>query len=444
MATRYLLHFAHEHINFIWIEFLSLTSLNNCKFKLISKIEDLRTQPYILVELEDDSTEESLVRSAKGSYLLKGLYEVWARSNISLDDLSEKASKSPQYLSGIYAEPDQTFRVNCESYGSKLKQTTKVEWMSKMMFMETFNSRPNLSNPKQTYCIFGVNDGTDPKNLPLKEYYFGRQLTTGDRAAIDRFSLKKRKFIANTSMDPMLSLIAANTAKVKPNDIVYDPFVGSGSLLVAAAYKGAYVFGSDIDWLLLHGKSRPTRVGDKERQEGESVRSNLCQYNLQDRYLDVMISDVTRSPLAEKLVVDSIITDPPYGIRECSEKIGGKKDRRPLKDHKVKYPSKTVYTMRELCKDLLTLSVRHLRLGGRLIFYLPITKTERDLERFIPKHPSLTLIAYCEQKLAMKVSRLLLVMEKTKELESGDKVVVPQILSELKFRDAYFSKSEKE
>lgn len=54
-------------------------------------------------------------------------------------------------------------------------------------------------------------------------------------------SLKTRKFIGNTSMDPQLSLLMANQGLAGKGDLVFDPFVGSGSLLVAAAKFGAYV-----------------------------------------------------------------------------------------------------------------------------------------------------------------------------------------------------------
>lgn len=66
-------------------------------------------------------------------------------------------------------------------------------------------------------------------------------------------------------MDPQLSLLMANQAKVKAGDLVLDPFVGSGSLLVAAAHFGGYVVGTDIDFLMLHGKSRPSRIKQKVR-----------------------------------------------------------------------------------------------------------------------------------------------------------------------------------
>lgn len=51
-------------------------------------------------------------------------------------------------------------------------------------------------------------------------------------------SLKTRKFIGNTSMDPQLSVLMANQALVEPGHLVLDPFVGTGSLLVPAAKFG--------------------------------------------------------------------------------------------------------------------------------------------------------------------------------------------------------------
>jgi tRNA (guanine10-N2)-methyltransferase len=55
-------------------------------------------------------------------------------------------------------------------------------------------------------------------------------------------------------MDPLLSLIMANIGLVKKNSIVYDPFVGSGSLLLSSAYFGAFVIGTDLDFNLLNAR----------------------------------------------------------------------------------------------------------------------------------------------------------------------------------------------
>lgn len=443
MTCRYLLHFVHEHLSFRWPEFLALTSKNNCNFKLISCKEHLRTRPYIIIELENIAEENNLIESAKGSYLLKDLYELWACSDKSVNDLAEQASNSAQFKSRLYSRFDQAFRVNCESFAAKLNQSTKVEWIRKMTFMETFDCGVNLSDPKQIYCIFEMNEKAHPQDMhPIKEYYFGRHITQGNRSALGNLSLKTRKFIANTSMDPMLSLILANCAKIRPNDFVYDPFAGSGSLLVAAAYMGAYVLGSDIDWLLLHGKSKPSRKGQKTRDPDECVRANLEQYNLLDRYLDVIVSDITRSSLKEKLEMDSIISDPPYGIRESSEKIGKRNERHPIKEHKVRYPSKISYDMSELLGDLLSLAARHLKLSGRLIYFLPTIASDGKFEDSIPQHPCLHLESYSEQSLIGKNYRLMIVMEKTREPEDADRVYVPDTIDGVKFREMYFNKSE--
>lgn len=59
---------------------------------------------------------------------------------------------------------------------------------------------------------------------------FSKQIADGQRELIRSYSVKKRHFIGNTSMDAGLSFIMANHARVKADDLVYDPFVGTGEL----------------------------------------------------------------------------------------------------------------------------------------------------------------------------------------------------------------------
>ena len=68
-------------------------------------------------------------------------------------------------------------------------------------------------------------------------------------------------------------------------------------------------------------------------------------------------------------VFDAIICDPPYGVR-----AGGKKS--VAKEHKVMcsethIPSTDPYPFEECLKDLLHLAAKHLKLGARLVFFLP-------------------------------------------------------------------------
>jgi tRNA (guanine10-N2)-methyltransferase len=86
----------------------------------------------------------------------------------------------------------------------------------------------------------------------------------------------------------------------------------TGSILVSAAKFGSYVMGSDIDWLMLHGKSKPSRVKQKVREIDESIKANLVQYNLEHLYLDIFVGDFANCPLSDSIQFDSIITDREY------------------------------------------------------------------------------------------------------------------------------------
>jgi len=61
-------------------------------------------------------------------------------------------------------------------------------------------------------------------------------------------------------MDPLLSLLMANLGLVRQDSLVLDPFVGTGSLLVAASLVGGYVFGTDINYQMIHAKTKPTKA----------------------------------------------------------------------------------------------------------------------------------------------------------------------------------------
>lgn len=48
-----------------------------------------------------------------------------------------------------------------------------------------------------------------------------------------RYNLKKRPYLGPTSTDHELAFLMANQAQVCPGDMVYDPFLGTGSIAVA-------------------------------------------------------------------------------------------------------------------------------------------------------------------------------------------------------------------
>ena len=144
--------------------------------------------------------------------------------------------------------------------------------------------------------------------------------------------MKKRLYIGPTSLDPALALIMANLGLVDRHRIVLDPFVGTGSILVAVAHFEALCVGADIDLRVLSGGMY---AGTGDRSVKRSIFENFHSYGLPipelirldnhllDRHMYCPSSNVNNSPdLPFAGYFDAIVCDPPYGIRAGAKKTG--------------------------------------------------------------------------------------------------------------------------
>ncbi|XP_058459641.1 tRNA (guanine(10)-N2)-methyltransferase homolog [Malaya genurostris] len=407
---KYVLWFAQEHVDFRQAEISSLLRLWNMKMR--TGAEHKSDHPFWIVELPDDETARKL---ASRSMSLRCIFELWSHSTLLSafhDQLNMYIENNRTTLKPLF-QKDRSFKVTVETYNKHFTQAEKVAKMETMHYLP-MQGPVNLRTPDVHFWYIEF-WGLDPMSVPDQpiDILFGKWVADGSRDTINEISLKKRKFIGNTSMDPQLSLLMANQGLVKPGDLILDPFVGSGSLLVAAAKFGAYVLGSDIDYMTVHGKSKPTRANQKVRASDESIYANLKQYGCESLYVDVLVSDFSRSVWNDRLKFDSIITDPPYGIREATERIEFKTQRRAtcLNEGVVHYPSTSPYQFDELYRDLLNFSARYLKMGGRLVCWFPILRKDFTPE-MLPRHKCLELIANSEQPLSVYSARRLLTYEK--------------------------------
>ena len=255
-------------------------------------------------------------------------------------------------------------------------------------------------------------------------------------------------------MDSELALITANLTHASPGKILYDPFTGTGSLPLAAAHFGAYVWGSDIDGRMLRGKGAARCTGNSAL----NVRSNFAQYGLVDRYLDGFISDLTHHPFrSNDRFLDGILCDPPYGVREglkvlgnreSSSRVASGKDRTRVKNkdgvhldprgnpawlNEGYIPPKKPYSFVRMLDDILAFAAGKLVDGGRLSLWMPVANDEdgvevedeegggeeeeegrRGTEYEIPRHPCLRLKSCCVQEFN-KWSRRLLTYERVRD-----------------------------
>lgn len=81
------------------------------------------------------------------------------------------------------------------------------------------------------------NNGLQP--ILQRRIFFGREVGFADRKLLPTFQLKSRTYLGPTAMDAEMAFLMANQAKATSGKLVYDPFVGTGSILVSAARFGA-------------------------------------------------------------------------------------------------------------------------------------------------------------------------------------------------------------
>lgn len=309
-----------------------------------------KDSPFLIVDLPDT---ESVINIIKRSTLLLDIYRLFAL-NQSLSDLQNTVS-----LIDFTNYADLPFRFHIDSFMKTFTENEQLEMINSFSFLPL--KGPVRLNDDMAITFSILHD----HNHSI--WMFGERINANKtmRSQIDVFSLKKRHYLGTTSMEAELGFIMANLARVKVGSLIYDPFVGTGSLLLASAHFGGLAFGSDID-------GRQLRGGRADINGKGSLHSNIVQYGMQNRVLGGLVFDICQHPWRHTVKFDAIITDPPYGVRAGAKKIAKTKDRHvPAHLRSVLYPTTAPYEMDELARDLLSFAASFLVSGGRLVFWYP-------------------------------------------------------------------------
>lgn len=127
--------------------------------------------------------------------------------------------------------------------------------------------------------------------------YVGQQLWESDPKALAARHVDQRPFFSPVSLEPRLARALLNLARVPTGGTVYDPFCGTGGLLLEAAQMGLRAVGSDLDPRMVEGSRR-----------------NLDHYGFSAQ---LFAADIGRAPeeLAARGIppVDAVVSDLPYG-----------------------------------------------------------------------------------------------------------------------------------
>ncbi|XP_078172466.1 tRNA modification 11 protein [Carex rostrata] len=375
--------------------------------------------PFHFVSLPSEDIARKI---ASRSLLVKGIYELWGQGT-DYEELEQAIKEYPEDRKLPYLTEDNTFKIIVDSFGKVISSQEQNERIHGLSYIP-FKGRVNLKQPDHKFWLMETDDYGSNNGLPpvlQKTIFFGREVGAANRSLLPTYQLKSRKYIGPTAMDAEIAFLMANQGLAGPGKLVYDPFVGTGSILVAAAHFGAMTMGADID----------IRVVQDGRGPNCNVWTNFEQYNLPEP-IGLLRADNNLPPWRPGLkeMFDAIICDPPYGVRAGGRKSGGRKllkgtvgpytvpDEKRV-DH---IPSTAPYSLAECVHDLLDLSAKMLVMGGRLVFFYPVSREDGVMNSIkYPEHPCFKLVYSCEQILSSRYGRHLLTMVKvgvyTKEVE---------------------------
>lgn len=183
-----------------------------------------------------------------------------------------------------FLKPAESFAVRIKrikEHALKVRTVPLEAELGKRILKNVPKAKVNLKRPDKTfvgiltegYLFFGLKQ----KEIQIKTYSERRP--------------RKKPFFHPSAMPSKLARCMVNLARAKANDILLDPFCGTGSVMIEASFVGCKVLGLDIQRRMVTG-----------------CRKNLAHFKVVSEGL--VIADSMRLPLQH---VDCLVTDPPYG-----------------------------------------------------------------------------------------------------------------------------------
>ena len=454
---QFLIYFRQIFHDFRLQELESILHLLDIQGASFDRSEYSSGSPFLIIDLPsvDDAR-----RICQRSVLIRAMYALVAKGTSHQNVLSQVMENLD--LVEMYAPDRQrvSWRFTIERFLRRRASWPSPELIKMFAQPLQLMGPVDLHHAKNTFSVIEGFTPTpestaDSSTYVLDKVFFGIWISDGDpEDACTKFDLKKRLYLGTTTFDAQLSLVLANQALARPGSLIFDPFTGTGSFLYACAHYGAYILGSDLDGRQMRGTTRHMNANG---ETGGGIMANFHQYQLENRLLDLLINDQSApiSVFREGQWFDAIVADPPYGVRAGAKRIVSAQEAVQIQGTLGKYkedaknaklPEMIDYDMEDVVVDLINFSVRYLRVGGRLVFWLPTATREYKIED-LPTHPALKLIANSCQSFG-KWERRLITMERIESpLNVSDSQVAASIGAanpgHAQFRMKYFTAFEK-
>ncbi|KAL4471452.1 hypothetical protein ABPG74_008345 [Tetrahymena malaccensis] len=305
-----------------------------------------RRFPFVYLEFPNVEICQQIIQR---SILIDVFIEIISEAT-NYEDIVKFADKEILFK---HNQEDQKILFEVDPYNSHLTQQEIIDRIE--IITESLNMRGkiDLKNPQKKFWIMERHVDPFTKQTDssitntLLDIYFGVEIGRSKSCTrisqkenqTNKYDLRQRAYLGPTSTDNILSFLMCNQGLTRSGDMILDPFVGSGSLIIPPSHFGAICFGGDLDPRVLHGfgvgrlnkKSQFYQKNQEYCQEMKpKIMLNFEQYELNKP--NIIRMDCINTNLREVEIFDAIICDPPYGFRAMTRTAGKKEKKRNKKD----------------------------------------------------------------------------------------------------------------
>ena len=342
--------FNNNFYNFCLPELISIAELYNLKNFTYNKDTfsyNIQKEPYITISFDGVENPDLCKKLIERCTLLKNIIKVYGEGS-SMDEAIDDIEKNNMKEFKDEVESLKSFRFDIDFRGKCETREIELEMINKFDKFG-FKAKVDIKNAERIFVIFRNSvENQKTKEIISTKYYFGIEMAGKDEKKLHfytKYVLTKRKYIGPTATDHLLSFLMANFAQIKEGQMVIDPFVGTGSLLIPPSHYKALCFGCDLDVRVLRGYSvgytRKSEEDKTPQKKQGNIFSNFDDYNFPRP--QIIRQDINKPAFRKKNLFDAIICDPPYGWRAGVRKTGltsNKKEKREKRLEKKRQKNK--------------------------------------------------------------------------------------------------------
>lgn len=223
---------------------------------------------------------------------------------------------------------DSSIKISVQTFCKSLENKYKSTIIERLI--QNLPYAINLNNPTANIIVhinffdkqifpnfYHKNLSKLPKNVfdENKKYLLFFELKSYFRKAQFKFNVNERLFIGTTMMDNYLTVFMLNSLNIKKNDIVYDPFLGSGGIPLVCSLLSIYSIGTELSRKELFGRFKQNG-NVKTSILGTNIFSNFEKFKTMEYFLGCVVGNCFDVKIGN---VDYVVCDPPYGIRAGGE-----------------------------------------------------------------------------------------------------------------------------